>query len=249
MYTSIDGLDIYYQTSGKGKALVMLHGWGQDVSTFWPVLNELKTSFKIILIDLPGFGRSDTPSKPFFVHDYSKIIAEFIKHQKIDRPVLLGHSVGGRIGIKLSATQPEIIDKLILEASAGIRPKQDPFKLLVYPIAKIFNAIIPNIFGIKEMIRYRFYRAIESDYINAGPMKETLTNIINEDLTFDLQKIQTETLLLWGENDPTSEASLKHGKKMYRLIKNAKLEIFENVGHFPHLEAPAKFIHYVKDFV
>lgn len=247
MYTTVNNQSVYFQKIGKGKDLVILHGWRHDVSSFWHVAEMLKDVFTVYLVDLPGFGRSENPKKPFTVLDYAETIGAFLKDQKL-RPILLGHSVGGRIAIKLAAHHPEAIGKLILEDSAGIKPKRDVPKVLFYIPAKLFRYLIPNIFGLKQKVRRSFYKALESDYLVAGELKETLKNILAEDLTPELSTIQAETLLLWGEKDTTLEASLKNGKKMYRLIPNARIEVLEGIGHSPHLEAPEKFVYWVKEF-
>lgn len=246
MYLDINGGKIYYQKVGKGRDLIILHGWKQDVSSFWEVSEKLKDSFKIWLIDLPGFGRSDESKQSFTILDYAKIIFGFISKNKIKNPILFGHSLGGNVSIKLAALHPKLIDKLILEDSSGIRPQNNPFKLLLYLLAKIFHYLIPNIFGIKDKIRHKLYQKLESDYFNAGNLKGTLINILNEDLTDDLPKIRCETLIIWGENDQV--VKLKYGKKMYQLISDSKIEIIENSGHFPHLENPERFVYYVKLF-
>lgn len=247
MYINISGQQIYYQKLGKGKNLIMLHGWGQDVSTFWGVAEQLKSDFTIWLIDLPGFGRSEAPKHPFTVLDYAEIIEQLIKKNKIKVPILLGHSLGGRIAIKLASHPGGVISKLILEDAAGIKPKRDVLKFLIYPLSKLVH-FFPNWLNLKEKLRHYFYKSIEADYINAGSLKETLTNILQEDLTADLPKIKADTLLIWGEKDPTQEASLKNGKKMYQLIKNSRIEVLEDVGHFPHLEKSELFVYWVKQF-
>lgn len=248
MYININNHQIYYQKLGRGPDLIMLHGWGNDVSSFWGVTELLKEDFKLWLVDLPGFGRSDTPKYPFNTADYANIVEELTHSNEIQNPTLLGHSLGGRIAIYLASHLKGVrLNKLILEASAGIKPKRDIFKTLIYPVAKLSH-LIPNIFNLKEKLRIMFYRSLKSDYINAGDMKQTLKNILEEDLTDDLSKIKTETLLIWGEKDSTKEASLKNGKKMYQLIKNCRLEVLDDVGHFPHIEQPAKFAQLIKDF-
>ena len=248
MYANIKGKNLYYQSVGQGKNLIIIHGWMQDSSSFWNIVPLLKNDFQIYMIDLPGFGRSDMHDEDLTVYDYSEIVADFIKTQKIKSPVILGHSLGGRVAIKLASNYPDLIDKLILEDAAGIKPKRDFLKTLIYPWAKVFHYLMPNTFGFKTKIQYKFYKNIEADYISAGKLKSTLANILAEDLTSDIKKIKNETFLIWGENDPTKEASLKNGKKIYRMIENSRIEVFDGVGHFPHLENPELFSYYVKDF-
>lgn len=249
MYTTVNNQNIYYQKFGSGKDLMMLHGWKQDVSTFHNVAQELKENFTLWLIDLPGFGRSENPKKDFTVEDYADLIADFIKQEKLQKPDLLGHSVGGRIAIVLSAKYPEILGKLILEDSAGIRPKRDLFKFMIYPFAKAFKYLMPNILGIKNKIRYRFYKNLESDYLTAGKLKGTLTNILKKDLTSYLSKIKNQTLIICGSNDTNQESSPRNARIIYRKIPYSKLEFIEDAGHFPHLTHPEKFLYYVIDFL
>jgi pimeloyl-ACP methyl ester carboxylesterase len=247
MYISLNGQNIYYQKLGHGKDLIMLHGWKQNVSTFHSVSEILKQHFTLWLIDMPGFGRSENPKENFTVEDYAKIVAEFIKENKIEKPHLLGHSVGGNIAITFAAENGEIIDKLVLESSSGIRPKKTFGKLIIYLLAKIFHFLVPNIFKIKDKIRRKLYWKLESDYLNAGALKGTLINILNENLESSLPKIKNPTLLIWGQND--EQVKVKYAKQMYKAIPNSKLEILENTAHFPHTENPKKFLYYVLDFL
>lgn len=247
MYTTINNQSIYYQKLGSGKDLIMLHGWKQDVSTFHNVAEELKKHFTLYLIDLPGFGRSENPKIPFFVSDYAEIVKEFIKNQKLKQPSLLGHSVGGNIALKFASENGEFIDKLILESSSGIRPKKTFLKYILYLNAKIFKYLVPNFFNLKLKIRKWLYWRLESDYLNAGSLKNTLTNILNEDLTSDLSKIKNTTLMIWGEND--EQVKLQYGRMLYKLIPNSKLVILQNTAHFPHIENPRMFLYYVIDFL
>lgn len=249
MYIKTQSLSIYYQKLGQGADLIMLHGWGNDVSSFWNVAQNLKSNFTVHLIDLPGFGRSDIPTKAFTIDDYADVISEYITKQELSKPALLGHSVGGRIAIKLVTKNPNLVGKLILEDSAGIRSKRNIKKYIFLVAAKVFNFIVPNIFNLKEILRQKFYSKLEFDYINTGALRETFKNIISEDLSNLLPKVKNETLLIWGELDKTEEASLKNGRMMYRSIPRSKLEIFDGCGHFPHLENPARFIYFIKDFL
>lgn len=247
MYSQIESQNVYYQRVGKNRNLILIHGWGTDVSTFWPIVDLLKNNFTLWLIDLPGFGRSDLPKKTFTISDYAKIIAEFIKKNSINKPIVLGHSYGGKIAIKLTSLYPNLIDKLILEGSSGIKPKKTLFQILLFPVVKIANLFLPNVFNTKSKIRNKLYKKLESDYADAGKMKAIFLNTLKEDITPDLSKIKTETLLIWGEKDRA--VPLKYGKKIYQLIKNSKLVVLEDTDHFPHIKWPERVAYYVKDFV
>lgn len=247
MYTTIDNLQIYYQKVGKGKDLIMLHGWGQDVSTFWSSVELLSKNFTLWLVDLPGFGRSDIPSTPFDTKDYSKIMAEFIKKNSIKKPNLLGHSFGGKVSVKLASENPDLINKLVIVGSSGIKPDFSIKRSLMYPFAKVFHYLLPDVFNIKSLIRKKFYRKIESDYIDAGVMKESLLKTLKEDLTSELSEIENQTLIIWGDEDKA--VPLKYGIRMYQKIKNAKIVVLEGLGHFLHVHNPKLFSYYVKDFL
>jgi pimeloyl-ACP methyl ester carboxylesterase len=247
MYTTINNQQIYYQKLGKGKDLVVVHGWGQDVSSFWSVAEKLKDDFTLWLLDLPGHGRSSLPEKPSNVGEFADIVAKFIKLNKLNKPNILGHSLGGNTTIKLAVMYPDLINKVILEDSSGIRPKRGLFRFVIHPAAKIFKYGFPNIFGLKDRIRHKLYWKLESDYLNAGGMKGTLQNILSEDLIAIIPKIKHETLFIWGEKDQA--VRLSYGKLMNRLIPNARIEVFDNVGHFPHLENEKLFVQIVKDFL
>jgi pimeloyl-ACP methyl ester carboxylesterase len=246
MYIEINNLKVYYQKTGSGKDLILLHGWGQDVSTFWPVIESLKNDFTLWLVDLPGFGRSDIPKKVFTTTDYADLMANFIQNNKIKGAVVLGHSFGGKVAMKLALLYPDLVSKLILEGSAGIKPDPNIIKSITYLLAKFIHYSIPNWFNLKKKIRHKFYTAVESDYENSGQMRSVLVNTLGEDLTADLPRIKTETLLIWGEKDRA--VPISYGKRIYKLIKNSRMVTIENAGHFPHLQNPAMFVYFIKLF-
>lgn len=246
MFTKINNQNIYYQKVGKGKDLILLHGWGADVSSFWPVVDFLKNDFTLWLLDLPGFGRSDPPKQTWSVEDYADTVVKFIRDCKIKGPVVLGHSFGGSVAIKLAAKYPNLISKLILEASSGIRPRFSLSNRFSIILAKIIKFGLPNLLNVKDRLRFRFYKLIGSDYLTTGVLKKTFVKIIRQDLTEDAKKIPHQTLIVWGEDDKT--LPLKRGKKLYQLIENSKLEIIEDCGHVPHITQTQKFVNLVKDF-
>lgn len=247
MYIKINQQNIYFQKIGKGKDLIMLHGWGLDVSTFWPVADLLKNHFTVWLLDLPGHGRSDLPKRAFGVADFARLVEDFIKINNIKKPVLLGHSFGGRVIIKMASSKhAKILDKIILEDSAGISQRNKLKNTFFLILAKLAKYGLPNFFNFKNFIRVKIYKSLESDYKDIGYLKETFKLSITEDLTEGLKKINLPALILWGEKDRSTP--LRDGLKMYQLIKNSRLVVLEGVGHAPHIKTPELFTCYIKDF-
>lgn len=213
------------------KNIVILHGWQSKIERWQDFEKRLKKYFKVYLPILPGFGEEKL-SCPFSLNDYCTWLKTYLKNQKIDNPILVGHSFGGRLAIKF-ATQNNEVEKLILIAAAGIKPKWKLKKILGLILAKIGKLffILPPFSFLKKPATWLFYTLIrEKDYYLADKnLKKTMKNILKVDLSSQLEEIKTPTLILWGEEDkitPLSDAYL-----MEQKIPQAKLVIWKDIGH------------------
>jgi len=242
MFVRINGLRVFYENEGRGKPVLLLHGWGGKTGSVKPIFDILKTKFSVYSLDLPGFGRSETPENAWGTSDYGLFIKEFIENFGIRKIDLIGHSFGGRIGIWLSGNYPEMVNRLILISPSGIKPRRKLMYYFKVFIAKIAKAILPN--NLKEKV----YQKIGSkDYKEAGKMRPTLIKILKEDLKPQLSKILAPTLLIWGEND--RETPLYQGKIMEKGILNSRLEVIKNAGHFSYLDNFSHFSSLILDFL
>jgi len=221
---------VYYQSEvfDKNNALIFLHGWGSEPQVFNDLLKQSSNS---IAIALPGFGGSETSKNAWHLNDYANFLKQFLEKLQIDKTTLIGHSFGGSVIIKYCALG-EITKQIILINSAGIRKKG--IKIFLYLIlAKIFKLVflVPGLALLKNKIRKKFYSHIgTTDYLNAGSLKQTFQNIVNEDLSEDMKKINTNTTLLWGERD--QETPLKNGLLIQSLIPRAEMFIVREGKHF-----------------
>ena len=248
----INNLEVNYKIAGQGQPILILHGWGGS-SDSWLKVQEIlsQKGYQVICPDLPGFGKSKTPLLAWGIDDYVKWVADFTKTQNLEKFFLCAHSFGGRIAIKFVIKYPEKINGLILCASAGIKPKPSSFQKLIFWGAKIGNSI----FGLKHLIRLKdgarnaFYIFLRhKDYVKAnGMMKEIIKNVLAEDLLPELSKIETKTLIVWGQNDKM--VSQKFAYIFKEKIKNSRLEILSQVGHSPHLEVPEKLSEIMTHFL
>jgi pimeloyl-ACP methyl ester carboxylesterase len=228
---------VSYSAIGRGDAsLIFLHGWRSSKEAWLPVAHLMENcGYRLIFIDLPGFGASETPKHPHTLHDYAEIIRLFAEKLGLQVHAVIGHSAGARIATKLAAESPDFMDKLVLVASGGARPAFVGLKTCLAKIAKPFFAM-----GFMAPLRKKLYALIGAeDYLATPDLQKTFVNIINEKLDPLLPQLKTNTLVIWGEKDET--APLAYGKHMAHLIPNARLEIIEGAGHYCFSEEPEKF--------
>ena len=114
----IDGLNINYLDYGNknGKAIVLLHGWGQNIEMMNMLGKPFEKDFRIIVIDFPGFGNSDEPKEVMGVGEYTSVVEKMLIKLNIDSPILIGHSFGGRVAVKFASRNKT--DRVILLSPA-----------------------------------------------------------------------------------------------------------------------------------
>ena len=247
----INGLEINYKIAGQGPAILVLHGWGGASDSWIEVQEILSQEYKVVIPDLPGFGKSVPSANPWDVGDYMDFVLKFTQKLNLEKFFLIGHSFGGRISIKFAGKYPERVKSLVLCDSAGIKPKPGLKTIMIFWLARIGNAVFtPRIFKrFKDSIRNLFYVLIRNrDYAKAnGVMKETIKRVLSEDLLLELSEIKKKTLIVWGEIDRM--VPLKYAYIFKEKIEGARLETLPKTGHSPHLETPRKFSEIILKFI
>ncbi|MSR68709.1 alpha/beta hydrolase [Candidatus Saccharibacteria bacterium] len=233
----LQNLSIEYVETGEGRVLLFLHGWGDSLQSFDLLANDLSKKYHIVRLDLPGFGKSELPLNAWFVEDYAEFVSAFCKKLSIEPYGIVGHSLGGRIAIKLCSLRLLHPKKLILLASAGIRESGSARNRLYAGVSKVGKAAlsIPGLRRYQKTAKNKLYKQVgNSDYLQSGELKQTFMNIINEDLQSDASKIHEPTLLIYGKDD--IETPVKTGEQLKKAIPDSSLEIIPNGGHFIHQE-------------
>lgn len=245
MNRTINGININYEEKGEGELIVLLHGWGSNIKLFANLIDLLSKKYKVVAMDMPGFGESQEPPSAWCVDDYADFVIEFLKAYDTKKVMLLGHSFGGRVIIKLNSREnlPFEVTKVILVDSAGILPPKSnkkSFRTRWYKFCrtilatKLMQKIAPEAL---EKLRVKYGSA---DYVAASPlMRQVLVKTVNEDLEPLLPNIKCPTLLVWGVNDTATP--LSDGEKMEKLIPDAGLVKLENAGHYSFLEQQYTF--------
>lgn len=252
MEITIKGLKVNYIKEGpeSNTNILILHGWGVDHTMYKDMIAELSKKFTTYAIDFPGFGKSDEPDSSYTVEDYAKLTLEFIEKNNMKNVVLIGHSFGGRVIIKLTGKLGFEAKKIILVDSAGIKPKKTLKRKLKEVLYKVAKGTIKLFLGKKAegVISKLRNKMGSADYVNANDnMKEVFKNVINEDLTEYLPNIKASTLLIWGTLD--TETPLSDAKIMESKIPDAGLVQITNGGHFSFLNNPVLFNAVVNKFL
>ena len=216
----------------ENSKILILHGWSYSTEKWEPFLNLMKDKdLNPQLLGIPGL--TEPTDQVWTLEDYVEWLKKKVGQRKA---VLIGHSNGGRLALAFALKYPERVKHLVLIDSAGIRHNELPIRLKRF----VFKSLAK--FGKKlttsDAIRSFFYKlARVSDYREAGPeMRKTMVNLISVDLTPDLHKITTPTLIIWGREDkitPFSDAKL-----MYELIPNSRIHIIKGARHSPQFTHP-----------
>ncbi len=234
MQIMVNGQLVQYKDEGKGLVIVMLHGWGSNLSTFNALSGHLTKYFRVIRIDFPGFGSSSKPDDNWGVGEYAKLVSECIEKLKLgDIYAFIGHSFGGRVIIKGIANKYLHSNKIVLIGTAGVKPAESVKKVVYKSIAKAGKVVtlFPGLKSLRPALRKKLYGAAGStDYLNAGVMQQIFLNTINEDLLPDVHHVTQPTLLIWGEND--SETPLADAQRIMHELPNGKLRVVPGAGHF-----------------
>jgi pimeloyl-ACP methyl ester carboxylesterase len=248
----INKLRTNYKIAGKGKPIVILHGWGGS-SDSWEQVSKILalTGYKVISPDFPGFGKSLTPLKIWNLTNYMDWLENFLDFLKLKKVSIISHSFGGRVAVKFAAKYPNRIEKLILCSPAGVRIKPNlSTRTTLYANAAggfIFNKKALNLFkGSLKSWSYFFLR--NTDYVKASKaMREIMKKVLEEDLTQKLSEIKSKTLIIWGAKDKL--IPLKYAYVFKGYIKNSKLKVLPKIGHSPHLENPEKLLEVIFKFL
>ncbi len=247
MYLNVKETTIYYEKHGNEKdTILILPGWGNTRETFTYIINSLKQTHTIYILDYPGLGNSPIPKHTLTIYDYTELIISFMKQLNIKTPTIIAHSFGGRIATLLCGYYNIPIKKLILMDIAGIKRKTS-LKTKIYKLLKKSINLLPKKYR-KKYKQKLFSHFASTDYLNLPPnMHETFKNIINEDLKKYYKNIKEETILIWGELD--KDTPLKDGIKINKLIKNSALITYQDAYHYAYLTYPLLTVNIIKEFI
>lgn len=238
-FVQVQGLRIAQAVIGTGYPVVLLHGWGANIALVYPLAEKLSPlGYRVYMLDLPGFGQSDTPPHAWTVFDYANFVLAYLALHQLEQFYLFGHSFGGRLSLILGAEHGDKIIKLALADSAGIVPKTPLLKNLRLTTYKFIRDSLYRL-GAKSLadqLRDKYNARYGSTDLQqvSGIMRETFIKVVNQDLLPYAARVKPATLLFWGEKD--EDTPLWYGELFEKTIPDAGLIVHKGAGHYSYLD-------------
>ena len=264
-FADIDGVPIHYQEKGTGTPLVLIHGYTSSTYSWKDVFEPLSKGFHLIVVDLKGFGFSGKPDGDYTRRAQATLVAHLLEHLNIEKAWLCGNSMGGEVALNVALASPERVAGLILIDSAGVEiPGKEslaPGYLMVPGIGRILVALSltrdklvrqgleKSFYDQTKVTEDRvanYYRPLKTRGGQLGALRAR-TQWSLFPVESELSKINVPTLILWGDQDQL--IPLAAGRKLSSLIKDSRLVIFNNCGHLPQEEMPARTIDEITKFI
>ncbi|MDO5301540.1 MAG: alpha/beta hydrolase [Tissierellia bacterium] len=241
----VAGISTAYVDRGSTGApvAVVLHGWGANIESVFPIIQKLEQTHRVLAYDAPGHGDSEEPQEVFGTWDYAQFLLEFLETMDIHRATFLGHSFGGKTLTIFAAEHPQRVDQLILVDASGVAPRRGAsyyIKVYRYKALRYLYEKFPLYKPSRERLQKFYARYGSDDYQNSsGIMRKIFVKVVNENTDHYFPKIQAAPLLIWGRWDDATP--LYMAEVFEEKIPGSGLVILEG-GHYSYLEDYGTFV-------
>lgn len=245
-----DNTVVHYREAGQGPALILVHGLGSSADVWRDSLLLLARGYRVIALDLPGYGKSDKPRADYSVQYYARTLHEFIRALGVKKVALAGNSLGGWIAALTALEHPEEVSHLILVDSAGLRRDTMPAVSINPATKEQMRALLLALFADRSFVteaivneQWEYRKEIRATVQATLDSWKTSPPLL-DDL---LKQLTVPTLIVWGRQDTLTPLDM--AERFAKGIPGAKLVVIENAGHLPQVEQPGAFYRAVKGFV
>ncbi len=251
-YVLANGLQIYYESVGSGKPLVLLHGGTLTLQMWNDLLPQFSPHFKVIMIDSRGHGKTNNPSGQITYRLMADDVAEFIREAGLEKPLICGFSDGGQIGLELGMNYPGVAQAYVLGGVYGKLTERVKLKIAEMGIEGSglvnFEYIRSHMPGVAEY--WKASHAQEDDPERWQTLLRQLSECWWAPLGYtqnDYQRIHEPTLIILGDRDEfitVEEAAL-----MYGQLPNAELAVIPNANHMQAIGSESVFTRIAIDYL
>ena len=250
---SVGGVDVHTLVGGQGPALLVLHGAGANRGWVrW--IEQVAERFTVWAPTHPGFGESGDAEWMEGVDDLARFHLWFIEAAGLQRPHVVGHSIGGWTAAEMATMSPGAIDRLVLVAATGLKPEQgEILDVFYHSDAELRDMIVHDpatvpewsaLFGRPPSARDAELAERDREMAARLAWKPYMHNLR---LPRFLPRVSNPTLIVWGREDRI--VPVECGEQYRRLLPNATLTVLERCGHLPPIEQPDTFARLVLDFL
>jgi pimeloyl-ACP methyl ester carboxylesterase len=198
-----------------------------------PLGERLAWHRQVHVLDLPGFGQSPWSGGDWDTRDYARCVLAYLDRVGLAQVDLLGHSFGGRIGLRIASEWPERLRRLVLMDAAGLPRRRTLLQhMRILGIRTLGRGIrlLPTAWS-RPLNSWHRQRYGSRDYQNAGVLRGTFVKVVNEDQTANTALIQAPTLVLWGARDQETPVEMAH--RFGQLIPHSEVVVLPEQDHFP----------------
>lgn len=249
---------VHYETYGRGRPVILLHGWLGSWALWRKTIEELGKEFRTYALDFFGFGDSMDRTSDFSVNNYVELVYQFMDRLGIVKAPLIGHSMGGSVSLGVASRYPDRVVKVVVIGSPINGSSLNPFlKLSGYkPIADLLFTmpfILDGfIYGITHLAANdgpALHRMVKQDAskVTADSFFQSIGTLRQTDLSDQIGELQMPVLGIYGRKDIIVRPS--QGKVLLQSAPKASEEWFENSGHFPMMDEPERFFLTINNFL
>jgi pimeloyl-ACP methyl ester carboxylesterase len=263
---------VTYRTAGEGPVVLLIHGMAGSAATWKQVMPRLSERFTVVAPDLLGHGRSDKPAGDYSLGSFASQLRDLLVVLGHERTTVVGQSLGGGVAMQFAYQYPERCERLVLVGSGGLGREVNPLlRFLSLPgseavlrlgcAASVRGAIhsvgrLASRVGLRPAPvvaeLWRSYASLADDATRRAFLR-TLRAVVDPrgQAVSAANRLhlagEVPTLIVWGDADPI--IPVEHAHAAHAWIPGSRLEIFEGVGHYPHCEAPERFVEVLTEFI
>lgn len=271
-HVALHGQDVGFRRGGSGPVVVLLHGMAGSATTWRHLLPALSEDYTVVAPDLMGHGSSGKPKGDYSLGAFAAGLRDLLVTLGYERVTLVGQSFGGGVALQFAYQHPERCARLALVSSGGLGPEVNPLlRVLAVPGTGYVLSLACNSWlhrsgialgGTLGRLGWRPGAQLEEVWRSYGSLADaetrtaflqTLRSVVDS----GGQRISAQdklhlaaavpTLIVWGDRDPIIPVGQAYAA--HEAIAGSRLEIFEGCGHFPHCEAPERFLDVLRAFM
>jgi len=264
-FVTVDGVRLHYQEMGSGYPLICIHGAGPGASAesnFKLNAGPFSEKFRIILFDMPQYGKSDkiVLTQPRLKYN-AQLLNGFMTKLGIEKAHIVGNSMGGQVALKFGLDFPSMLERVVVIGSGAVTSIFTPTPVEgVKMIGRYYKGggpsreklrellttiVYDSSFLTDEIFEERYKASIDPEVVELFGKRQG--ELPRETLAADLNKLKAKLLVIWGMDDRFG--ALDVGLQMTRIVPDAQMHIFARCGHWAQIEHAAAFNRLVLDFL